>query len=222
MSPEQVLAEPVTERTDVYALGILGYELLTGDGPYQVDSPRELMAAHLRDTPRKLSSMRADVDAELERLLEECLDKDPAKRPTSAEVEGRLRHGASILLEWPPPGLEGLRARFERGVRVLGLGGALVGVPLVVLSVFDRESYVRQLLPPIEFVLSIVTLGVIVFARGSLNAIRFFRGGLYILNSKFRGRIVKVDIHHTERKICAAGKEYQKENPLNKNLPVIF
>src|SRR5687768_11126692 len=68
MSPEQLLAEPTTDKTDIYALGLLGYELFIADGPYQVSSPKELMAAHIRDTPRPLSSMRGDIDPELARL----------------------------------------------------------------------------------------------------------------------------------------------------------
>ncbi|MGD2135898.1 MAG: serine/threonine-protein kinase, partial [Gemmatimonadales bacterium] len=69
MSPEQLLAEEVTEKTDVYALGLLGYELLTGVGPFQATSPQELIAAHLRDTPKPLSDAREDVDPELESAI---------------------------------------------------------------------------------------------------------------------------------------------------------
>ncbi len=211
MSPEQVLAEPVTERTDVYALGLLGYELLTGAGPYQVSSPREMMAAHLRDTPRKLSGVRADVDPELERLLEECLEKDPAKRPTASEVEGRLMHGASILLEWPPPGIESLRARFDRAIWVLGVGSALMGVPLVVLSVFDRESYVRQLLPPMEFVLSIATLGLLLFVGGCYNVVKFFRAAARAVDTGYRwGTIFEVaaDARDDTGALITGAREY--------------
>jgi len=220
MSPEQVLAEPVTEKTDVYTLGLLGYELLTGTGPYQVASPRELMAAHLRDTPRKLSSVRADVDAELERLLEECLAKDAAKRPTAEEVEGRLLHGASILLEWPPPGLEPLRGAFERAVRVLGLGSTLVGVPLVLLSVFDSRSPVRQLLPPTEFVLSIATLGVLVFIAGVYYAERFFRVAARAADTGYRwGTIFEVaaDSRGDTGALITGAREYATLSPAQRS-----
>ena len=216
MSPEQLLAEPVTEKTDIYSIGLLGYELLIGEGPYKLNSPHEAMAAHLRDTPRRLSSMRGDVDAELERLLEECLSKDPAGRPTASEVEGRLMHGASILLEWPPPGLEPLHARFRSTVRVLGLGAALVGVPLVLLSVFDRDSYVRQLLPPMEFLLSIVTLGFVLFAAGCFKLVRFLQSSARAVDMGYRwGTIAEVvgDERGDSGALIAGAREYATLTP---------
>jgi serine/threonine-protein kinase len=59
MSPEQLLAEKVTERTDIYSLGLLGYELLTGGSPFDIGSPREILAAHLRDARTSTPSSRA-------------------------------------------------------------------------------------------------------------------------------------------------------------------
>src|SRR3954471_4055677 len=90
MSPEQFLGEQVTEKTDVYSLGLLGYELLTGEGPYLISSPRQLPAAHLRDAPRKLSAMRPDVETELESLLAKCLEKTAELRPSAEELSRRL------------------------------------------------------------------------------------------------------------------------------------
>jgi serine/threonine protein kinase len=184
MSPEQLLAEPVTEKTDIYSLGLLGYELLIGDGPYQISSPRELMAAHLRDKPRRISSMRADVDPELERLLEACLIKDPLKRPPAAEVERRLMHGTSVLLEWPPPGLESFAGRLRTALRILLLGAFGAAIPVVAISVFDRESLVRQSMPPALFMLVLTSLGMLLFGIGLIwlglliaDAVRAMRTG---------------------------------------------
>src|SRR5207302_4879377 len=175
MSPEQLLAEPITEKTDIYSLGLLGYDLLIGEGPYQISSPREVMAAHLRDAPRHLSSLRTDVDAELERLLENCLAKDPAQRPAAGDVEGRLLHGASVLLEWPPPGLERIRDDFRLTLRLLLIGGLVSGIPIVALSVFDRESAVRQVLPQNPLVVFIAILGLAVFGVACAGLSRLLR-----------------------------------------------
>jgi len=84
LSPEQLKGENSTERTDVYALGLLGYEILTGEGPFSTTSQRELAVAHLREHPRSLSALRAEVDSELASLLERCLAKEPEKRPTAS------------------------------------------------------------------------------------------------------------------------------------------
>ena len=220
MSPEQVLGEPVTEKTDVYSLGVLGYELLIGEGPYQISKPGEHMAAHLRDAPRKLSTLRADVDPEVERLLEDCLNKEPERRPTAGEAEDRITHGASILLEWPPPGLEHLTAKFRGALRPTALGGALIGVPLVLLSVFDRGSYVRELLPPIEFVLSVATLGFFVFVAGCFQLLGFFRAAGRCVDRGYRwGTIAEAvaDTRGDTGALITGGREYATLAPAQRS-----
>ena len=174
MSPEQVLAEPITEKTDIYSLGLLAYQLFIADGPYQISSPKEVMVAHVRDTPRPLHTMRGDVEPELERLIENCLAKDPRQRPSAAEVEKRLQHGASILLEWPPPGLEKLRTPVRAAMNVMSIGAFTFSVPFVALSVFDRESFVRQTLPTTGAVVAVSTLGLVLFTAGIIGLVRVF------------------------------------------------
>lgn len=86
MSPEQLKGEPATERSDVYSVGLLGYELLAGRGPYDAESRQELYAAHIKERPRKLAELRPDVDRDLAELLERCLAKEPAQRPNAERV----------------------------------------------------------------------------------------------------------------------------------------
>lgn len=93
-SPEQLRGEPVSESTDVYALGIMGYELLTGAGPYQAASEAKLVTAYL-GTPQDLTAVRADVDPELAGLLRRCLARDPRHRPDAAHVSRRLLQSGS-------------------------------------------------------------------------------------------------------------------------------
>lgn len=82
-SPEQLQGKDATESSDIYALGVLGYEILTGDGPFPNRSNRDLLISHLQHPPRPLQDLRPEVDPELARLLEKCLEKDPNKRPTA-------------------------------------------------------------------------------------------------------------------------------------------
>ncbi|MEJ2187665.1 MAG: serine/threonine-protein kinase, partial [Gemmatimonadota bacterium] len=91
ISPEQLRGEPVTESTDVYALGVMGYELLTGESPFRGETLRELTAAHLRSPPRSLESLREDVDADLADLLSRCLAKEPGNRPAAEYIARKLR-----------------------------------------------------------------------------------------------------------------------------------
>lgn len=126
MSPEQLLAEPVTEKTDVYSLGLLAHELLVGAGPFKASNPHELIAAHLRDTPARLSALRSEVDPELDEIVARCLQKDATKRPTAAEIAQRLNPGGAALLEWPPPGLDDLAGRMRWLARPWVSGGFLI------------------------------------------------------------------------------------------------
>ena len=95
-SPELLEGRDLTEGTDIYALGILGYEILTGEGPYQARTQRETAMAHLRGSPRPLSSLRPDLSPELGQLLQRCLAKDPGKRPSAASVARALQPSTSL------------------------------------------------------------------------------------------------------------------------------
>jgi DNA-binding SARP family transcriptional activator len=90
MSPERVKAEEVSGPSDVYNLGLLGYALLAGEGPYVAATRQEMYAAHVNQKPRKLSKLRPDVDPDLEDLFLHCLAKDPRHRPSAAHVAQRL------------------------------------------------------------------------------------------------------------------------------------
>ena len=84
MSPEQLLGEPITEESDVYSLGIIGYELLTLKGPYEAKSNVMMATAHLREKPIPLP------DPHLGKLLARCLAKNPNHRPRASEVARAL------------------------------------------------------------------------------------------------------------------------------------
>jgi tRNA A-37 threonylcarbamoyl transferase component Bud32 len=211
MSPEQLLAEPITAKTDIYSLGVLGYELFIGEGPYQISSPREVMAAHLRDTPRKLSKLRPDIDPELERLLEECLAKEPGKRPGAAEVEKRLQHGATVLLEWPPPGTEALAGKLRTATRFLHFGAAGFALPAVALAAFDRASTLRQALPPVLVLFAITGIGFLVFVVGLEGLRRFVRDARKLVAAGYGwGTVLEAaaDQRGDTGALIAGGREY--------------
>jgi hypothetical protein len=185
MSPEQFLGEPVTEKTDVYALGLLGYELLTGHGPFAATTPHELVAAHLRDTPRRLAEVRDDVDPELDNLIARCLDKDPGKRPAADEVARRLAPGGGVLLEWPPPGLEALHRRLPLVWRLYWLGGlaVLAGVMPPLLIGADVDSPVYSLSSLLLAVLGVG--GVVALVAATQLALRLGRAAGHAVRAGF-------------------------------------
>ena len=92
MSPEQVTGDVVDHRTDIFSLGIMLYELATGQRPFQGRSSAELSSSILRDTPKPVSDLRADLPGDLARVIRRCLEKDPRRRlQTARDVGNELR-----------------------------------------------------------------------------------------------------------------------------------
>jgi hypothetical protein len=85
MAPEQVMGTAVTSATDLYATGLIAYELLTGRHPYEgVDAPMALMLRHANDEPPPLGRVREDLPPGIVAWVHAMLAKDPAARPASA------------------------------------------------------------------------------------------------------------------------------------------
>jgi Tol biopolymer transport system component len=92
MSPEQAEAKPVDARSDLFSLGIVLFEMATGERPFQGDSTLSILSAILRDTPKSVTELRADLPPELARIIRQCLKKDPEERyQTAKDVRNQLR-----------------------------------------------------------------------------------------------------------------------------------
>jgi TolB-like protein/Tfp pilus assembly protein PilF/predicted Ser/Thr protein kinase len=91
MAPEQYRGLLVTERSDLFSLGVILYEMATGRQPFAGGSPASTMHAILLEEPAPVGTVRAGVPPELSGLIEHCLAKEPERRPASAaEVCDRL------------------------------------------------------------------------------------------------------------------------------------
>lgn len=87
MAPEQLAADPSADhRVDIYAVGLLAYELLIGVSPFREPSPTATMTAQLTKTPEPLHLLRAEVPPQLSALISRCLSKNPADRPPDAHA----------------------------------------------------------------------------------------------------------------------------------------
>ncbi len=100
MAPEQLFGEADDTRTDVYALGAMLFEMATGRRPFVKERPEALMFAIINNAPPSARSIRPEVPDALDRLLGECLQKDPSRRPASAAMLGeslrRIREAGPV------------------------------------------------------------------------------------------------------------------------------
>lgn len=85
MSPEQIEAQVVDHRTDIFSLGVLLYEMATGQRPFQGVSSAAVVSSILRDTPSAVTELKPDLPKQLGRIIRHCLEKDPERRFQSAK-----------------------------------------------------------------------------------------------------------------------------------------
>ena len=92
MSPEQAQGKPVDARSDVFSLGILLFEMATGQRPFQGDTSMSVLSAIIKDTPAPVTDLRADLPRDVGRVLRRCLAKDPEERyQTAKDLRADLR-----------------------------------------------------------------------------------------------------------------------------------
>jgi TolB-like protein/tetratricopeptide (TPR) repeat protein len=87
MAPEQIAGDPsLDQRADLYAFGVVAYEVLAGEPPFRAASPRAILAAHLVEQAPPLITKRPDVPPQVAQVVASCLEKDPEARPESASA----------------------------------------------------------------------------------------------------------------------------------------
>src|SRR6266550_2226948 len=87
MAPEQLAGDPTADhRIDIYAVGLLAYELLNGRSPFAATTPAKVLVAVLSEDPKPLVDVRPDVPRSLSELVMQCLSKEPEGRPATARI----------------------------------------------------------------------------------------------------------------------------------------
>jgi len=134
-APEQFSGGDVDARTDLYALGVLFYRLLTGYRPFDSDSPEELRQLHTEVTPRDPCSMVPGIPDEVGAVVMRLLNKSPDDRPESAVqvVDALVRHAVArpVRADLPEPSVVGRPVQIEAVRR--RLANTKVGSPGVVM-----------------------------------------------------------------------------------------
>jgi serine/threonine-protein kinase len=128
MAPEQAAGDPdVDARADVYAWGVVAYELLAGTPPFAGPSAHHLVAAHIGESPQPLGDRAPDVPAAVSALVMRCLEKAPSKRPQSgSELLGALEATRALSCERPLTGKRGTRRRVVATAGVLAFLAAAI------------------------------------------------------------------------------------------------
>ncbi|HEX8162584.1 MAG TPA: protein kinase [Pyrinomonadaceae bacterium] len=139
MAPEQLAGREVTIRSDLYALGLVIYEIFTGRRAFEARSVEELL--RLRETtstPTSPSSIVKEIDPLVERVIERCLETEPGRRPASAlQVAAALPGGdpiAAALAAGETPSPEMVAAAPKEGVLRPAVAVALLGTYVAVLA----------------------------------------------------------------------------------------
>src|SRR6266542_2576136 len=140
LSPEQARGAPVDQTSDLYSLGIVLYELLTGTVPFTGDSPVEIAMKHLSATPERPSAKRPDVPPALDSIVLRALAKDPAQRYQGAEeMDADLERVARGLSVSP---------RTEEAATTVLRGTDLMNAPTTIQPAPAPVTQVRPPVPP--------------------------------------------------------------------------
>lgn len=129
MAPEQIRGRPpISAQSDLYALGCVFFEMLTGRPPFIGEAPAEVMHKHLQDVPPRVVEFEPGCPAMLDQLINDLLAKEPEQRPESAYLVARRLNEVTpeLHVTFPPPAAAVERSMTEREQAVTPLAGTTV------------------------------------------------------------------------------------------------
>jgi serine/threonine-protein kinase len=134
ISPEQVKGQRGDQRSDVYSLGIMLYEMLTGEVPFIGPNPLAVMNERVLVDPKPVRKLRPEISPELQEILNRALAREPRNRyQTASEMAWELEHQEQVGLD--DGARPALRVRFSLDRRKAMIYAGLVLVPVVLFVV---------------------------------------------------------------------------------------
>jgi len=148
MSPEQARGRPLDHRSDIFSLGIVLYEMVTGQAPFAGESPIETLHAIAYQETRPVTTIRASLPASVDRVVSRCLRKKPEERYATAQglaedlkrVQREIESGISASIPLRDRIRDGLRSLKDMtpGEWVVPVGGAIVVLGLLYLALSQK------------------------------------------------------------------------------------
>jgi len=140
LAPEQVTGEPSDHRADIYALGVMAYEILGGKPPFDGPTPTAILMKRLAGPPEPLHNVRRDTPEELERIVDACLASDPEQRFQSAgDIVAAL--GGDVARTPTLPGAKTIKRPSQQKSAVpLIVGGLIVAAIIAGAALFMRRQ----------------------------------------------------------------------------------
>jgi formylglycine-generating enzyme required for sulfatase activity len=168
LSPEQVSGDPADHRSDIYALGVMAYEMLAGRAPFTGATPTAVMMKRLAGPPEPLRAIRRDVPPALASLVDACLTAEPSERVQSAADVARGASGLSGASAGRVAGAQGYPTNRTSLVRhrIIGLIVAAVVAVGIGAYVFAANSTTGPI-PGVASRPPLVDSGMVLIAAGS-------------------------------------------------------
>jgi formylglycine-generating enzyme required for sulfatase activity/tRNA A-37 threonylcarbamoyl transferase component Bud32 len=173
LSPEQVTGEPSDHRADIYALGVMMYEMLAGQPPFTGATPTAVLMKRLGGPPPPLQSVRADIPTPLADVVEACLATDPNERIQNAADIVRSMTGHSPVSGGHTTSTRMRVTKKKSGKRLLaGIGVGIVALAIAAGYLASRDGVTAAAAAPVDAGMALIPAGTYMIGDNEQEATR--------------------------------------------------